>query len=113
MEVNVMSKFFYAKLAIINLKRNSKTYIPYTLTCIGTIIMFYNMCSLTYHETTGNGSVASMMQVGMIVTGIFSIIFLFYTNSFLVKRRKNLDYLIFWEWKRNILVESCFGKPLI
>src|SRR5690606_974783 len=69
-------------------KKNSKTYTPYILTCIGTILMFYNMCALSFHTSTGSGSLAAMMQMGTVVTGIFSAIFLFYTNSFLVKRRK-------------------------
>lgn len=83
-----MSMFFYQKLARTNIKNNSKTYVPYIITCIGTVLLFFNMASLTFHNSTGEGSLAAMMMVGTVVTGLFSVIFLFYTNSFLVKRRK-------------------------
>lgn len=87
-----MNRFFYQKLAINNMKKNSKTFIPYLLTCIGTIIMFYNMCFLTVAKDIGSvsdsSSVRYILFLGAVVIGIFSLIFLFYTNSFLIKRRK-------------------------
>jgi putative ABC transport system permease protein len=88
-----MSKtFFYLKLAVNNLKKNSKAYVPYIITCIGTIIMFYNMCFLASAKTLGlisdDGSLKMILTFGTVVIGIFSAIFLFYTNSFLVKKRK-------------------------
>lgn len=87
-----MNKFFYSKLALNNIKKNYRTYIPYILTCIGTIMMFYNMCYLSVAKDIGSvsdsGSVRQILFLGEIVIGIFSLIFLFYTNSFLIKRRK-------------------------
>lgn len=87
-----MNKFFYPRLAINNIKKNGKTYIPFILTCIGTIMMFYNMCFLVVVKDIGylsdSGSLRSILFLGAIVIGIFSAIFLFYTNSFLMKRRK-------------------------
>lgn len=87
-----MSNSFYQKLAVSNIKKNSKTYIPYLLTCIGTIMMFYNMCFLTVAKDIGSVSdsvsIRYILFLGSIVIGIFSLIFLFYTNSFLIKRRK-------------------------
>lgn len=87
-----MNKFFYQKLAINNIRKNSKTYVPYILTCIGTIMMFYNMCYLAVAKDIGSvsdsGSVRYILFLGAIVIGIFSLIFLFYTNSFLIKKRK-------------------------
>ncbi|MDD2494253.1 MAG: ABC transporter permease [Tissierellia bacterium] len=87
-----MNKLFYQKLALNNIQKNSKTYIPYILTCIGTIMMFYNMCFLVVAKDIGSvsdsGSVRYLLFLGAIVIGIFSLIFLFYTNSFLIKRRK-------------------------
>ena len=51
--------------------------------------MFYNIVALTYNNSTlESGTISQMMGVGMYVTAIFSCIFLFYTNSFLVKKRK-------------------------
>ncbi|HCX62731.1 MAG TPA: cell division protein FtsX, partial [Clostridiales bacterium] len=87
-----MNKFFYPKLAVNNIKKNSKTYIPYMLTCIGTIMMFYNICFLVVAKdieiVQDSGSLRQVMLLGAMVIGIFSLIFLFYTNSFLIKKRK-------------------------
>lgn len=87
-----MNKLFYPKLAINNIKKNSKTYIPYILTCIGTIMMFYNMYFLVLAKDIGSlsekESLRTLLFLGTVVTGIFSVIFLFYTNSFLIKNRK-------------------------
>lgn len=87
-----MNKLFYPKLAVNNIKKNSKTYIPYMLTCIGTVMMFYNMRFLTISESIGivhdSASLKQVMAFGSLVIAIFSLIFLFYTNSFLIKKRK-------------------------
>lgn len=87
-----MNKLFYARLAATNIKKNSKTYIPFILTCIGSIMMFYNMCFLAGVKNLGHigeyQSLRFILNFGAIVIGVFSVIFLFYTNSFLIKRRK-------------------------
>ncbi|ERK29853.1 ABC transporter permease [Clostridium intestinale] len=87
-----MNRLFYPKLAAINIKKNSKTYLPFIITCICTISMFYIMHALSMNEGIEKGpgafAVKNTLQFGTIVIGIFSAIFLFYTNSFLIKRRK-------------------------
>lgn len=87
-----MSKSLYARLAVNNIKKNSQAYIPYILTCIGIIAMFYNMAFLTAAKDIGSISSSSTIRTilffGETIIGIFSVIFLFYTNSFLIKRRK-------------------------
>ena len=87
-----MSKLFYLKLAIMNIKKNSKTYLPFVITSICTIIMFYIMHSISINKglegPQGSESLKKILSLGTIVIGIFSAIFLFYTNSFLIKRRK-------------------------
>lgn len=87
-----MNKGFYAKLAVSNIKKNSQTYIPYILTCILTIMMFYIIRGLGMNEDIRNGdggsSLIMILNLGSWVVIIFSVIFLFYTNSFLIKRRK-------------------------
>lgn len=74
------------------MKKNGKTYIPYILTCILTIAMFYIVKSLSMNpglETmVGADTLLHIMSFGSWIIAIFSFIFLFYTNSFLVKRRK-------------------------
>lgn len=87
-----MSKLFYPRLAIINIKKNSKTYFPFMVTCICTIMMFYIMHAISINKglegASGSESLKTILYFGTIVIGIFSAIFLFYTNSFLIKRRK-------------------------
>lgn len=87
-----MNKLFYPKLAVVNIKKNRKTYIPYLLTCIGTVMMFFVIRSLAFnsglYELYGGGTVAMTLELGSQITAIFAVIFLFYTNSFLIKGRK-------------------------
>lgn len=84
--------FFYPKLAISNLRKNSKTYFPFLLSGIGTVMMFYMLCFISTSpevgQIYGGEYISSLLFFGTIVIGIFSLIFLFYTNSFLIKRRK-------------------------
>lgn len=83
---------FYPKMAWVNIKKNGKIYFPYILTCIGTILMFYNICAISENKGTAQLAGAVLVQVilklGIMIIGIFAVIFLFYTNSFLMKRRQ-------------------------
>lgn len=85
-----MSKGFYPRLAASNMKKNSRTYLPYILTCIGTIMMYYMMYALYENSRSflNHQSLGFILGLGTWVIAIFAAIFLFYTNSFLVKRRK-------------------------
>lgn len=87
-----MNKKIYPKLAWSNLKKNSKVYIPYIISCITTFAMFYIMHAISINQAldniSGGASLKSILYLGTIVIGIFSVIILFYTNSFLIKRRK-------------------------
>ena len=83
---------FYWKLACTNLSRNRRVYLPYLLSSLGIIIMFYTISSLSQgideEAMYGGSSTASMMRLGVFVIGLFAVLFLFYTNSFIMKRRK-------------------------
>lgn len=87
-----MRKFFYAKLALTNINKNGKAYYPYILTCVGTIVMYYILHFISVNEglekMSGGASMKNLLGFGTYVIAIFSVIFLFYTNSFLIKRRK-------------------------
>lgn len=87
-----MNKFFYLRLAATNLKKNRQTYLPYLLTCIGTICMYYIFQVLLLDEGLsqfpGGKDLRMMLALGMGIIAIFSAVFLFYTNSFLIKQRK-------------------------
>lgn len=86
------SRGFYWKLALTNLWNHRRVTVPYLLSAAGTILMFYALCALTLgldEETMyGGSSVASMLYLGIFVIGLFAVLFLFYTNSFMMKRRK-------------------------
>ena len=87
-----MNKVFYPRIAMINLRNNGRTYVPYLLTCILSTAMFYVICSLSLNPDLdtmlGGGYMRTLLQMGTWIVGFFVIIFLFYTNSFLMKRRK-------------------------
>ncbi len=88
---------FYPKLAARSMKSNRRFYLPYILTVIGTAAAFYIMAAIVSDPGskelaagTSNGPmyVSMFMTLGMFVLGLFSCIFLLYTNSFLMKRRQ-------------------------
>ena len=84
--------FFYSKFALNNLVKNKKFIIPYVLSAIFTIMSFYILSSLAFGDNLNklpNGIEATkqVLSFGIIVIALFSVIFLFYTYSFLVKRR--------------------------
>lgn len=83
-----MSSSIYSRLAVTNLKNNSKTYVPYIFTSVLTVMMFYIMDALARNEGIGNKSLELVLSYARGVIIVFAVIFLFYTNSFLIKRRK-------------------------
>ena len=88
-----MSSGFFAKLAVSNIKKNRNTYIPYIVTCIMTVAMFYIVKSLSLNpgleEMLGGDELSYIMMLGSIIVGMFAFIFLFYTNSFKRKHAYN------------------------
>lgn len=87
-----MNNGLYTKLAFTNMKKNGQFYIPYLITGILTVAMFYIMCALNsnpgWDTKSGAADIKMILVLGSIVIAIFAVIFLFYTNSFIIKRRK-------------------------
>lgn len=87
-----MNSLLYAKLAKTNLSKNRQNILPYLLSCIGTVIMFYIMSTLAvsdgFKKMIGEAAIQEVMQFGVYIIGLFAVIFLIYSNSFLTKRRK-------------------------
>ncbi|OUQ24800.1 cell division protein FtsX [Lachnoclostridium sp. An131] len=87
-----MRRGFFARLAAGNIKKNGSTYFPYILTCVVTVMLYYIVKSLSLNpgleEMAGDQTLISLMEMGTRIIGLFALIFLFYTNSFLLKRRK-------------------------
>ena len=83
-----MNNFIYEKLAVTNLKNNRKTYVPYIFTGVLTVMMFYIIDALGKGEGITQNTLKICLQYATGVIIVFAVIFLFYTNSFLIKRRK-------------------------
>lgn len=84
-----MSRVLFRRMALTNIRGNRRFYVPFLLTIIMTAAMFYNMCSVSKNPVlTEHGSVKAMLNFGVYIICIFAAVFIFYTNSFLMKRRK-------------------------
>lgn len=83
-----MNNFIYEKLAVTNLKNNRKTYVPYIFTGVLTVMMFYIIDALSRGGGITQNTLKTCLQYATGVIIVFAVIFLFYTNSFLIKRRK-------------------------
>lgn len=87
-----MGNLFFPKMAAGNLVRNRRFVFPYLLTGLITVAMFYNMTFLAFHKEINNmpggATIPTIMSLGTGVVGIFAVIFLLYTNTFLMKRRQ-------------------------
>ena len=83
---------FYSKFALNNLVKNKRFILPYIFSAIFTIASFYILTSLSLGKNLdklpqGISATKQVLSLGVIVIAIFSAIFLFYTYSFLIKRR--------------------------
>ena len=106
---------FYPRLACNGMRKNKQMYAPYLLTFVLMVMMQYIILFLCGSDVVrslrGGATVCETMLLGDYVMAVFSGIFLFYTNSFLIRRRKmefglynvlgmnkgNLAKLLFWE----------------
>ena len=122
-----MNRFFYGRLAFSNLKKNSGLYLPYILAAIGVSAMYYIMGAISRDEgikkMPGSEELAIILGLGCGLIAIFAVIFLFYTNSFLMKRRKkefglfnilgmekrHIGKMMFWEMLMVAGVSIVFG----
>lgn len=121
---------FYPKLAWSGMRKNSKLYVPYTLAGAGMAALFYIISYLSSSESLlmvgGGGNIAIILGLGKFVIAVFSLLFLFYTNSFLVRRRykefglynvlgmnkRNISRILLWETALNALISVGGGVLL-
>ena len=82
----------YARLAWDGIRKNKRLYLPYILTCVGAVTMYYMMRELRdsplLESMKGGGSSRMILGLGTWVIAVFSLLFLFYTYSFLIRRRQ-------------------------
>ena len=113
-----MKHFFYPKLAADSVRKNHRITIPYILTGVLMVVLFSLLAQIALDpeliSITGGATLQDTMLFGVVVVGLIAVIFLFYSNTFLMKnRRKELGiYNILGMSKRNIsrilLWESLF-----
>lgn len=124
-----MKTVFYPKLAWMGIWKNKRLYIPYILAGMGMVMMFYIVAFLCTSEVLnsvpGGNVVQDMLGLGLAVISVFSLLFLFYTNSFLNRRRKkefglynilgmgkwNLARIMVWESLMSAVL--CLGGGLV
>ena len=82
----------YTRLAWDGIRKNGRLYLPYILTCVGMVTMYYMMsercASDLLRYMKGGGSSHLILGLGSWVIAVFSALFLYYTNSFLIRRRQ-------------------------
>lgn len=99
---------FYPRLAWSGIVKNKRLYVPYILSASGVAAVFYIMFYLASGSfldgMVGGSTAAQTLSLGVYVIVVFALIFLFYCNSFLVRRRyKEFGlYSILGMNKRNI-----------
>ena len=106
---------FYPRLAWSGIRKNKRLFVPYILAAAGTAAVFYIMFYLASGDLLdgmrGGMTAQSTLSLGVFVIVAFALIFLFYCNSFLVRRRykefglysilgmnrKNISRVLAWE----------------
>ena len=106
---------FYPRLAWDGIRKNKRFYLPYILTCAGMVMMFYiihHLAAMPALDGMAGGRTTKLtLGFGVWVIAVFALIFLTYTNSFLMRRRqkefglynilgmgkKNLGLVYIWE----------------
>lgn len=110
---------FYLKLACSNLKKNHKNYVPFFLTCMITVLFFYMMDAISRNsglqQLPGSQNLQMMLEYATWITGAFAAVFLFYTNSFLIKQRKKEFglYQVLGMDKKNLTWMMAFESVLL
>lgn len=122
-----MKKGFYYSLACEGMRKNKRLYVPYILTCVGMVMMLYIVQYLHHSEMiramSGGSTVCMTMALGGWVIAFFSVLFLLYTGSFLMRRRRmefglynmlgmskrNITNILAWEVFISFLISVTLG----
>lgn len=87
-----MNKGFYLKMAWGNIRKNRNIYLPYLLAASVMTALFYiqgSLCDMVdISGMKGKRMMSSLLGISTPITGIFSLVILFYVNSFVMKQRK-------------------------
>ena len=98
----------YFHLAWDGIRKNRRLYVPYLLTGVGAATLFYILLALANGpaaQMNGGDSLSLILRLGSFVLAIFSALLLFYTNSFLIRRR-NREFALYNEgWYIGVFLE--------
>ncbi len=87
-----MKRGLYFRLAATGMSKNKKFYFPYIFTCFCMVMMYYIIQFLRisddFRTMRGGESMQMILGMGTPVIAVFSWILLYYTNSFLIRRRQ-------------------------
>ena len=86
-----MKLSLYARLAAQNIRKSRRLYVPYLLSGVCMVMIFYVLSALTGDPAllsmSGGAQMAMLLTLGVYVMMLFSALFLLYTSSFLMKQR--------------------------
>ena len=86
-----MKLSLYARLAAQNIRKSRRLYVPYLLSGVCMVMIFYVLSALTGDPAllsmSGGAQMAMLLSLGVVVMALFSTLFLLYTSSFLMKQR--------------------------
>ena len=86
-----MKLSLYARLAAQNIRKSRRLYVPYLLSGVCMVMIFYVLSALTGDPAllsmSGGAQMAMLLTLGVYVMALFSALFLLYTSSFLMKQR--------------------------
>lgn len=122
-----MNRFFYPRLAAQNLRKNKTIYLPYLLAA-GLIIGLYYILSSLIPMVSASGmrggvAMLSILGASKVICAFFSLLILYYINSFVIKRRKkefglysilgmekrHISLVMFWEVVLTVLISLVVG----
>ena len=125
-----MTHKLYPRLAWQGITKNKRLYLPFLLTCVGMVMMTYILLSLASSPILktfpGGDTMPMILSFGSFVMAAFAVLFLFYTNSFLIRRRNrefglynilgmgkgNLAKVLAWETVITALISIVGGEVL-
>ena len=131
-----MNAFFYPRLALSGMRRDWRIYAPYLAACVFMTAVVYDLAFLADSPALyavgsgvngmGTSAIRLVMTLGKWVMAVFALLFFFYTNAFLIRRRKKelglmsvlgmdrgaLTSLLFWETAFSALVSLTAGLAL-
>jgi putative ABC transport system permease protein len=111
----ILGKSFYFHLALTNIKRDKKMYLPYFLASTAFASIYFMVVTIMFSkgikDVPQGQTLQTMFAFGKVIMDIITVIFMFYINSFLIKRRKkefglygilglekrHVGRVIFWE----------------